>query len=51
MENCNSVLADDTYGTGLAVDYLLKKGRKNIYYFSDEKMIVELESLRAFGRE
>ena len=48
MENCNSVLADDTYGTGLAVDYLLKKGRKNIYYFSDEKNDSGIRKLEGF---
>lgn len=37
MENCNSVLADDTYGTGLAVDYLLKKEEKIFIIFQMKK--------------
>lgn len=35
LPNSYSVLVDDRYGIGLAVDHLVQKGHRNIYYLKD----------------
>lgn len=35
MPNSYSVLVDDRYGVSLAVDYMVKKGHREIYYLKD----------------
>ena len=35
LEKSYSVLVDDGYGVGLAVDYLVKKGHRELYYLKD----------------
>lgn len=35
LPNSYSVLVDDRYGVALAVDHMIKKGRRNIYYLKD----------------
>lgn len=35
LKNSYSVLVDDRYGVGLAVDYLMEKGHREIYYLKD----------------
>lgn len=50
LENSYSVLADDIQGIILAGDYLIKKGRKNIYFLSDEKNNSGLRKIDGFDK-
>lgn len=50
LNNSYSVLIDDAYGVSLAGDYLLKKGRKNIYFLSDEKNDSGLRKMSGFKK-
>ena len=50
LENSYSVLADDIQGILLAGDYLTKKGRKNIYFLSDEKNNSGLRKIDGFDK-
>ena len=49
-ENSYSVLVDDIQGVILAGDYLTKKGRKNIYFLSDEKNNSGLRKIDGFNK-
>ncbi len=50
LENSYSVLADDIQGVMLAGDYLTKKGRKNIYFLSDERNNSGLRKIDGFNK-
>ena len=47
-ENIYSVLCDDAYGVREAVNYLVKQGRRDIYYFTDTKSASGLAKLEGF---
>ena len=47
-ENIYSVLCDDAHGVREAVNYLVKQGRKDIYYFTDTKSASGLAKLEGF---
>ena len=58
LKKSYSVLVDDQYGLSLAVDHLVEKGHKNIYYFMDqdtasahEKKEGFLKSMTKYGME
>lgn len=50
LENSYSVLADDIQGVVIAGDYLIKKGRTNIYFLSDEKNDSGLRKIEGFRK-
>ncbi len=48
LDNAYSVLADDIQGVAIAGEYLINKGKKDIYFLSDEKNDSGLRKIAGF---